>query len=167
LRILSIAALLVTSAAHAQTPAAPPQKLVSPAFITLDQAMRISKNVIAACAKRKEAAAVTITDADGFTRVSLSADNLPVVGLRTAALKTATVLEFRQATRALGEKLEKDPAFRDGPGKDPRFFFHPGALPLYRAGQFVGVLAVGGGHDKDEACAFDALASEPDLKVTP
>ncbi|MBB3953767.1 heme-binding protein [Novosphingobium sediminicola] len=166
----AVIALAMVPSAQAQTApqsAPPPAKPVSAAMITLAQAVRIAQNTLTACAAKQETAAVSITDADGNLRVALSADGLNPVGLRTAPLKSTTVMQFRQSTRVLGERLEKDAAFRDGPGKDPRYFFHPGALPLYRGGQFIGVLAVGGGHDKDEACALEALAKEPDLKVAP
>lgn len=159
--------ITMATSALAQAPAAPAAKPVSPALITLVQATRLAQNVLAACAAKKESAAVYVTDADGHLRVAMSADGLSAVGQHSVVLKSATVLEFRQSTRALGERLEKDAAFRDGPGKDSRYFFHPGALPLYRGAQFIGVLAVGGGHDKDEACAFEALGKEPDLKVAP
>lgn len=141
--------------------------LVSPALLTLAEARGLAGDTLTACAARKETVAVYVTDAEGHMRAALSADGLNVVGLTSVTRKTAAVLEFHQSTRALGARLESDPAFRDGAGKDPRFFFHAGALPLYRGGVFVGVLAAGGGHDQDEACALEAVSHQAALSVKP
>ncbi|MDB6009254.1 MAG: hypothetical protein JWL65_1504, partial [Gammaproteobacteria bacterium] len=89
------------------------------------------------------------------------------IGLRSASLKTATVLKFKASTRSLQERLKSDAAFAEEYGKDTRYFYHPGGVAIYRDGKFVAVLAVGGGHDKDESCALEALKLLPWAKTNP
>lgn len=158
--------VLTASSAMAQAPAEAP-KMISSKLIARAQATAMVQDTITACAARKETVAVYVTDADGYMRAAMSSDDSSPIGLQSVTRKTAAVLEFKQPTRALAARLESDPAFRDGAGKDPRYFFHPGAVPLYRGGAFVGVLAAGGGHDKDEACVLEALSHQKDLSVHP
>jgi len=146
---------------------AAPAVHIAPSLISLKDALSLAQGSLDACAKRGETAAVFVTDADGYLRVALSADGMNPIGLSTARLKTATVLEFHMSTRDVAAKLAADPDFKAKYEKDSRFFFHPGALPLFRDGKFVGVLAIGGGHDKDEACGLDAVAALPWARVKP
>jgi uncharacterized protein GlcG (DUF336 family) len=89
------------------------------------------------------------------------------IGITSSGRKTLTVMTFKASTRALRERLATDKAFAEGPGKDARYYFSPGGLPLFRGDRFVGVLAVGGGHALDEECALEALAAVPSLKTLP
>jgi uncharacterized protein GlcG (DUF336 family) len=154
---LMLALLLATDALPQSPPKAPAEERVSADLITRADALKIAEASIAACEKQGETAAAFVTDADGHLRAALSSDGLNPIGLRTVTLKTASVLKFKQSTRALADRLKSDPAFAADYANDARYFFHPGALPIYREGKFVAVLAVGGGHDKDESCALEAL----------
>ena len=154
--------------AKAPAPAAPTAtEHISADLITRADALRIVDASIASCERQGEKAAALVTDADGYLRAALSSDGLDPIGLRTANLKTATVLKFRASTRSLMARLESDAAFAKEYGKDARYFYHPGGLPTYRDGRFVAVLAVGGGHDKDESCALKALKLLPWARTTP
>jgi uncharacterized protein GlcG (DUF336 family) len=147
--------------------ASPAEARVSADLITRVEAIKIVEASLAACERRGEKAAAFVTDADGNLRAALSSDGLNPIGLRTATLKTASVLEFKASTRALADRLKSDPEFAAKYGNDSRYFFHPGALPIYRNGKFVAVLAVGGGHDQDESCALEALKELPWARTAP
>lgn len=153
--------------AQAPQPAAPPAGQISANLITRADALKIADAAIASCERQGEKAAVIVTDADGYLRAALTSDGLDSVGLRSANLKTASVLKFKVATRTLAERLKSDAAFAKEYGEDTHYFYHPGAVPIYRDGKFVAVLAVGGGHDKDESCALEALKRLPWAKTTP
>ena len=159
--LISMSVLLISAASTAAT------QQISADLITRADALKIADASIAACERQGEKAAAIVTDADGYLRAALSSDGLDPVGLHTANLKTASVLEFKVSTRALLQRLDSDAAFAKKYGKDPRYFYHPGAVPIYRNGKFVAVLAVGGGHDKDESCALEALELLPWAKTSP
>jgi uncharacterized protein GlcG (DUF336 family) len=108
---------------------------------------------------------VQVADADGHLRVALASDNATLAGLATAPQKIASVLAFHASTRELQARLASDPAFAAQYGKDPRYHFSPGGLPLYKAGRFVAVIAVGGGRTVDESCAIEALKLLPWAKT--
>jgi len=129
---------------------------VSADLITRANALKLVEASLASCERQGEKIAAIVTDADGHLRAALSSDGTHPIGLRSAALKTATVLQFKASTILLAERLKTDAAFAEKYGKDDRYMFHPGALALYRDGKFVG-----GGHDKDESCALEALKLVP------
>ena len=156
LLVAGFAAEVVAQTASAAGPAAPAE-VISADLIARRDALKIVDASIAACERQGEKVAAMVTDADGYLRAAMSSDGLNPVGLRSANLKTATVLKFKVSTRTLYERLKSDGAFAKEYGKDERYFYHPGAVPIYRDGKFVAVLAVGGGHDKDESCALEAL----------
>ena len=162
--ILGLAAEVV---AQAPPPAVASAERISADLITRADALKIADASIASCERQGEKAAAMVTDADGYLRAALSSDGLNPVGLRTATLKTATVLKFKVSTRTLQERLKSDAAFAKDYGNDTQYFYHPGGVPIYRDGKFVAVLAVGGGHDKDESCALEALELLPWARTTP
>ena len=126
-------------------------------LISRADALRLVSASLEYCERQGEKAAAYVTDANGNLRAALSSDGLKPIGLRSVPLKTAAVLQFRASTKILADRLKTDPNFAAEYANDPRYLFHPGAMPIYRAGKFVAVLAVGGGHDKDESCALAAL----------
>ncbi len=148
-------------------PPRPADPVVSPALISREDATLLVRRSIEACAVRGEKAAAQVTDADGNLRAAMTADGMNTVGIKSIARKTATVLRFKVSTKALRERAAADPAFAAEFGKDERYYFSPGGLPLYRGNALVAVLAVGGGHQLDEECALNALKGLPWAKTAP
>ncbi|MBC2665395.1 heme-binding protein [Novosphingobium flavum] len=150
------------AAAQSPPPAATAPRAADPVIaanlITRDEALGLVRDSVMACDKRGERAAAVVTDVNGVMRAAVSTEGGNTIGLTSTARKTAAVLRFRMSTRALREKAAADAAFAAEFGKDERYYFSPGGLPLFRGGQFVAVLAVGGGHAIDEECALDALS---------
>lgn len=122
---------------------------------------------LASCERQGEKIAAFVTDANGYLRAALSSDGAHAIGLNSATLKTATVLKFRTSTATLGKRLKTDAPFAELYGSDTRYMFHPGGMAIYRNGKFVAVLALGGGHEKDESCALEALKQLPWAKTAP
>lgn len=149
-----VAALAAVTSA--QTPETATSR-VSVELISRADALKIADAAVQACERQGETVAAFVTDADGYLRAALSSDGLNPVGFDTASRKTTSVLQFKMSTRALQERLKSEPTFAAQYGSDARYFFHPGGVPMYRSGKFVAVIAVGGGHDKDESCALEAL----------
>lgn len=149
----AVLALTLAGAASAEAPDAP----MPASLITRHDALQLATAAVESCAGRGEHAVARILDAQGHLRALLSDDSAPAIGLVSSAGKAQAVLDFHASTAELAERLKTDPAFAAGPGKDERYFLHPGALPIYRNGEFVAVIAVGGGHAIDEDCAKDAL----------
>jgi uncharacterized protein GlcG (DUF336 family) len=161
-RLLLCAAALAAAAwaggAGAQAPAA---ASIDPGLITQAEALAIAHGAIQACKSQGMSVNVQVADADGHLRVALASENATLAGLVTAPQKVAGVLAFHASTRDLQARLASDPAFAAQYGKDPRYHFSPGGLPLYKAGRFVAVIAVGGGRTVDESCAIEALKLLP------
>lgn len=141
--------------------------LVTAGLMSRSDAMLLVQATLEACDARGEKAAAVISDPDGNMRAALSSEGMVTIGIRSTTRKTASVLKWRLSTHALRDRAAADAAFAAEFGKDERYYFSPGGLPLYRGDQFVGVLAVGGGHQLDEECALDALKSLPWVKTSP
>lgn len=177
---LSLLALAMAGvSAEAQGPAAAPAPALPPqvnmpanvpinsSLISLAVATQLVQDSLVACEARGEHASALVMDGDGFTRVLMSDDNGASVGLVSSARKAKTVLDLKMSTHDAMDRLQSDKAFADQYGKDDRYFFHPGALPLYRDGKLVAILSVGGGHQQDEDCAKAALAKVGGFTTAP
>jgi uncharacterized protein GlcG (DUF336 family) len=156
-----LAGALTLGQAHAQA-----QATIDPNQITQAEALALAQAAIQACKAQGMSVNVQVADADGHLRVALASENATLAGLNTAPQKLAAVLVFRASTRELQARVASDPGFAGQYGKDPRYHFSPGALPIYKAGKFVAVLAVGGGRTVDESCAIEALKLLPWAKTS-
>jgi uncharacterized protein GlcG (DUF336 family) len=161
MKALLIAALTCGSAA-AQTSAS-----IDTTLITQPEALSLAQAAIQACKAQGMSVNVQVADADGHLRVALASENATLAGLNTAPQKIAGVLAFHVSTRDLQTRIGSDTAFAAQYGKDPRYHFSPGGLPIYKAGRFVAVIAVGGGRTIDESCAIEALKILPWATVSP
>jgi uncharacterized protein GlcG (DUF336 family) len=151
-----LALALGFSQAQAQGPAS-----IDPGEITQAEALKLAQAAIQACKAQGMSVNVQVADADGHLRVALASENATLAGLNTAPQKLAAVLAFHASTRELQSRVNGDPAFAAQYGKDTRYHFSPGGLPIYKAGKFVAVIAVGGGRTVDESCAIEALKLLP------
>src|SRR5471030_316776 len=128
MKALLIAALACGTAA-AQTAAS-----IDPAQITQPEALSLAQAAIQACKAQGMSVNVQVADADGHLRVALASENATLAGLVTAPQKIASVLAFHASTRDLQARVGSDPAFAGQYGKDARYHFSPGGLPIYKAG---------------------------------
>jgi uncharacterized protein GlcG (DUF336 family) len=135
--------------------------LISKELITRVEAQHLVEAAIDVCARRGVPASALVLDANGAERAELSDDNTPLIGLITAEKKARTVLAFKTSTKRLMARVKADKAFADRYGRDNRYFLMPGGIPIYKHGKFVAILAVGGTHTHDDACAIEALKTVP------
>lgn len=159
MKALLIAALACGSSA-AQTSAT-----IDTTLITQPEALSLAQAAIQACQARGMSVNVQVADAEGHLRVALASENATLAGLNTAPQKIAAVLAFHASTRELQTRVGNDAVFAEQYGKDRRYHFSPGGLPIYKAGKFVAVIAVGGGRTIDEDCAIEALKILPWAKT--
>jgi len=162
--VAMLAAVVAVGDASAQT-AAQTQAAIDTSLITQAEATTLAQASIQACNAQGMAVTAQVVDADGHLRVSLSSEHASLAGINSAPQKAAAVMTFHVSTRDLQARVASDPGFAAQYGKDPRYHFSPGALPLYKDGKFVAVLAVGGGRTVDESCALEALKSVPWAKI--
>jgi uncharacterized protein GlcG (DUF336 family) len=158
-RLFFIAALSACALATAQSD--PQLAPINENLITQPESLAIAQAAIQSCKAKGMSVNVEVADADGHLRVALASQGATLAGIRTAPQKLASVLDFHVSTRALKARLADDPDFAARFGKDPRYHFSPGGLPIYKSGKFVAVIAVGGGGTIDESCAIEALKLLP------
>lgn len=150
--ILMCLAAIPALAADTAPAKAPP--LASPDLISLADATVMAQAALKACADGGLPTTVVIADANGFQRVALSDDNAKLIGVLHTRLKAAVVVDFKASSTELAQRLQSDAAFAEQYGKDSRYLFQPGGLPIYRDGKFVAVISVGGSGNINEECAY-------------
>jgi glyoxylase-like metal-dependent hydrolase (beta-lactamase superfamily II)/uncharacterized protein GlcG (DUF336 family) len=151
------AELKATTTVAAATPSEDIETPMSAALISRADATRLAQAALKVCAARGMPASVVVTDSAGHMRAAFSDDNAKLVGIGSSGTKANSVLDFKASTRALQTRAEKDKEFAAKYGKDARYHFSPGGLPIYRNGQFVAIIAVGGARNIDEECALAAI----------
>lgn len=134
-----------------------PEPKVSPDHITRAEATRVVQAALEDCVKRGQPASVVVVDVVGFQRAAFSDDNANAVGLSTSSKKAAVVLAFKVSTRSLQMRVQSDKQFADQYGKDERYHFSPGGVPIYKNEGLVAVIAEGGARNIDEDCAYAGL----------
>ena len=164
--LLSLAALTVASAAHAQTPppaapAPPAPRAKGPSLAT---AVPAAQAAVAACAANGYKVSALITDSAGDLVVLLSGDGAAVATQAIIKTKIATVMKYKVSSGVVLERSKTDPALAAELKADPAIgTVREGAVPLMSNGEMIGVFGVGGapGGEKDEACITAALAKFP------
>ena len=150
-------AFLVTAAGGAANLEESPEMPLSPQLISRADATKIAEAALKECVARGQPASVIVTDSAGHMRAAFSDDNAKLIGIGSSATKMNSVVDFKMSTRALQARAESDQEFAAKYGKDPRYHFSPGGLPIYKNGKFVAIIAVGGARNIDEECALAAL----------
>jgi uncharacterized protein GlcG (DUF336 family) len=153
----AITAVLVMAAGSAASPRERPETPISAELISRAEATQIALAALKECAARGQPASVIVADSAGHMRAAFSDDNAKVIGIGSSTTKMNSVVDFKVSTRALQQRAESDKEFADKYGKDERYHFSPGGLPIYKNGKFVAIIAVGGARSIDEECALAAL----------
>ena len=151
---LGFACLAAIPSIAAETSTARPPSVASPDLISLADASTMAKAALDACAGRGLPTTVVIADSNGFQRVAMSDDNAKLIGVTHTRLKAAVVVDFKASSGVISKRLQDDPQFASQYDKDARYLFQPGGLPIYRDGQFVAVISVGGSGNANEECAL-------------
>ena len=153
----AIITLAVMGAGMAASAKEDPETPMSAELISRAEATQIAQAALKECAARGMPASVIVTDSAGHMRAAFSDDNAKLVGIGSSSTKVNSVVDFKMSTRALQTRAQSDKEFSDKYGKDERYHFSPGGLPIYKNGKFVAIIAVGGARNMDEECALAAL----------
>ena len=156
LSLLSVALLSVAAAsAGAQTV----QKTVS-----LEVASQIAAQGVAACAAGGHSVTVAVVDRAGQLKALARADNAGPHSIDSARRKAYTAASMRNATGAIMENMQKNPAAANLWQIDGIIGL-AGGLPIRIGAEVIGGVGVGGapGGHLDEQCAAAALDKVKDL----
>lgn len=148
------------NAAVAPPPGGPPAAEPPAVSPSLDSALSLAQAAIAACEKKGAKIVVSVVDASGKAKVTLSADGS--TGKATTAVRKAyTAVIFKASGSQMEERAKSDKAFADQIASNPNEYNnHAGSLILEKDGEVVGGIGITGDHDHDlcEACGRAAIA---------
>lgn len=153
-RITALAALtLGLATATAQAQAVRTEKNLS-----LDLATQIAAAAVAACQANGHSVTATVVDRGGSVRAVHRADNAGPHTLEASRAKAYTSASARNATLAMMEGAQKNPAAANLVNI-PGFLLLGGGVPIKVGNDTIGAVGVGGapGGHLDEQCALSAI----------
>ena len=117
-------------------------------------AQGIAQGAVEACAAKGFDVAAAVVDRAGVVRALLRADRAGPHTVESARGKAYTSASLRNATAAVAEAVEKNPAQRNL-GQIPGFLLLGGGLPVRAGDEVIGGVGVGGAPNGqlDEDCA--------------
>jgi uncharacterized protein GlcG (DUF336 family) len=156
--ILNTIALLAT-ASLAQAQAVRSDKNMS-----LELANQLAGATVAACQVNGYAVTATVVDRAGTVRAVQRADNAGPHTLAASQQKAFTSASAKNATQAMMESAQKNPAAANLV-HIPGFLLLGGGVPVKAGNEVIGAIGVGGapGGHLDEQCALAALDKAKDL----
>ena len=157
LKISALALSLIAAAAQAQ--AVRTEKNMS-----LELANQIASASVAACAANGYAVAATVVDRAGTVRAVQRADNAGPHTLAASQQKAFTSASAKNATLAIMEGAQKNPAAANLVNI-PGYLLLGGGVPVKAGNEVIGAVGVGGapGGHLDEQCALAALDKVKEL----
>ena len=160
--IMSRSAVVVMLGAFAASASA--QGLVKTSRLSAALALEAVGEAVAACAKNGYAVTAVIVSIDGVRQAVLHGDGAPVHTLDSAYAKAYTAASLapvrkEDSTKAIFERLSKNPSTTASLGNLPNVTFTPGGVTIMAAGKPIGGIGVGGapGGNFDDECARAAL----------
>ena len=144
--------------------AAPAQGLLAEHRLAAVLATEAVAEAVAACVKNGYAVTAIVVDIDGVRPAMLRGDGAPVHTLDSAYAKAYTAASLapvrkEDSTKAIFERLSKNPSTTASLGNLPNVTFTPGGVTIMAAGKPIGGIGVGGapGGNFDDDCARAAL----------
>ncbi|MBI5277493.1 MAG: heme-binding protein [Burkholderiales bacterium] len=155
---------LIATALVLASAAASAQAVRTERNISLELANQIAGATVAACSAQGYAVAVTVVDRQGGIRAVQRADNAGPHTLGASYEKAYTSASAKNATLAMMEGAQKNPAAANLV-HIPGFLLLGGGVPVKVGTETIGAVGVGGapGGHLDEACAVAALDKLKDL----
>ena len=156
--------LLAATLALAAAGAAQAQAVRSERNMSLELANQIAAATVAACQAGGYAVTATVVDRAGGVRAVQRADNAGAHTLGASQQKAWTSASARNATLAMMEGAQKNPAAANLV-HIPGFLLLGGGVPVKAGNDVIGAVGVGGapGGHLDEQCALAALDKVKDL----
>ncbi len=149
-------ALLALAANAEQSPITQVQRL------TMDAAITIAEQAIAACREKGVQVGVTVVDRNGIPQLAMRDTLAPPITLSVSEGKAYAAVMFSVPTAALAERANTPI------GRVPGVVMSTGGLPIQAAGALIGGVGVSGapGGEIDEACAQAGIdAVQMDLEM--
>ena len=142
----AFAALTLAGAANAE--------ILTERNMPLDIAVEAADAAVKACAAKKFNVTVAVVDRAGITRIVLRADRAGPHTVAASRDKAFTAASARNATGAIAENVEKNPAARNMAAIEG-FLLLGGGVPVKVGDEVIGAVGVGGapGGHLDEECA--------------
>lgn len=144
--------------------AAPAQGLIAEHRLAAVLANEAVAEAVAACVENGYAVTAIVVDIDGVRQAVLRGDGAPVHTLDSAYAKAYTAASLapvrkEDSTKAIFERLSKNPSTTASLGNLPNVTFTPGGVTIMAAGKPIGGIGVGGapGGNFDDDCARAAL----------
>ncbi len=134
--------------------------------VSLPAAQAIAQGALEACAAKGFNVASVVVDRAGIARVLLRADRAGPHTVESARAKAYTSASLRNATGAVAEAVEKNPAQRNL-GQISGLLLLGGGLPVRVGDEVIGAVGVGGAPNGqlDEECARAGIEkAQPDLR---
>jgi uncharacterized protein GlcG (DUF336 family) len=156
---LALAVLAAFGMSVAQAQAVRTEKNMS-----LELATQIASATVAACSASGYNVSATVVDRAGEVRAVMRADNAGSHTLEASRLKAFTSASAKNATLAMMEGAQKNPAAANLV-HIPGFLLLGGGVPVRAGNEVIGAVGVGGapGGHLDEQCAVAALDKVKDL----
>lgn len=150
LLLIGVATFFFTSAATAN--------VLQEKNISLDLAVNIAGETIAACSADGYNVTVAVVDRAGVLRSLMRADNAGTHTADAAKAKAFTSASSRTPTTIMAENIQKNPAAAEMVNI-PGFLVLGGGVPIKVGDETIGAIGVAGapGGHLDEACAVAAL----------
>ena len=132
--------------------------------MSLELAAQIASATVAACSASGYNVSATVVDRAGEVRAVMRADNAGSHTLEASRLKAFTSASAKNATLAMMEGAQKNPAAANLV-HIPGFLLLGGGVPVRVGNEVIGAVGVGGapGGHLDEQCAVAALDKVKDL----
>lgn len=132
--------------------------------MSLELATQIASATVAACTAGGYNVSATVVDRAGDVRAVMRADNAGSHTLEASRLKAFTSASAKNATLAMMEGAQKNPAAANLV-HIPGFLLLGGGVPVRVGNEVIGAVGVGGapGGHLDEQCAVAALDKVKDL----
>lgn len=136
------------------SPAAAGAQALQERNMPLAAAQEVARGAVEACSAKGFNVAAAVVDRAGVVRALLRADRAGPHTVESARGKAYTSASLRNATAAVAEAVEKNPAQRNL-GQIPGFLLLGGGLPVRVGDEVIGAVGVGGAPNGqlDEECA--------------
>ena len=161
---LNTLALSLAAVATLTAPLSHAQAVRTERNISLALATQLAVDTVAACTTNGYAVTATVVDRAGSIRAVMRADNAGPHTLGASEQKAFTSASAKNATLAMMEGAQKNPAAANLV-HIPGFLLLGGGVPVKVGTETIGAIGVGGapGGHLDEQCAMAALDKAKDL----
>lgn len=141
------------------------QGLITVRMLSAPLANELVGEAVANCAQKGYAVTAVVVDLDGVRQAMLRGDGAPIHTVDFAYNKaysaaTLTLARKEDSTKAVAERMSKNPASTLPATPPPHITYAPGGVTIMAGGTAIGAIGVSGapGGNFDDACARAGIA---------